>query len=223
MVKLFGEAVNATSSNNRYNIISVKPDWNDSTDLFGYKDINNRFVPGQLTKIIYEASRPENIDMPYFISLDEMNLARVEYYLSEYLSIIESRYFDENGRLKTDDVFPNGYLSEDNLYSDLTIPENIYIIGTVNMDDTTFSFSRKVLDRANTIEFSDVRLEDLDFNVEDSIEQLKLDNNYFKTRFISIKDAIDLDKDYVAKINGEIIEINNIMAMGNKHLDIGEG
>lgn len=217
LVKLFGEAVNATSSNNRYNIISVKPDWNDSTDLFGYKDINNRFVPGQLTKIIYEASRLENIDMPYFICLDEMNLARVEYYLSEYLSIIESRYFDENGRLKTDDVFPNGYLSEDNLYSDLTIPENIYIIGTVNMDDTTFSFSRKVLDRANTIEFSDVRLEDLDFNVEDSIEQLKLDNNYFKTRFISIKDAIDLDKDYVAKINGEIIEINNILAMGNKH------
>ena len=217
LVKLFSEAINATSSNNRYNIISVKPDWNDSTELFGYKDINNKFVPGQLTKIIYEASRSENIDKPYFICLDEMNLARVEYYLSEYLSIIESRYFDDNKILKTDNIFPNGYLPEDNSFSNLIIPENLYIIGTVNMDDTTFSFSRKVLDRANTIEFSDVRLEDLNFDIEENVDHLELDNSWFKTRFISIKDAVTFNKEYVVKINNEIIEINNILAMGNRH------
>lgn len=217
LVKLFSEAINATSSNNRYNIISVKPDWNDSTELFGYKDINNKFVPGQLTKIINEASRTQNINKPYFICLDEMNLARVEYYLSEYLSIIESRYFDDNEILKTDNIFPNGYLPEVSTFSNLIIPENIYIIGTVNMDDTTFSFSRKVLDRANTIEFSDVRLEDLNFDIDEKIDQLDLDNSWFKTRFISIKDAITFDKQYVVKINNEIIEINNILAMGNRH------
>ena len=219
LVKLFSEAVNATQSNDGYRIISVKPDWNDSTDLFGYKDINNDFVPGQLTKIIYVASRPRNVNKPYFICLDEMNLARVEYYLSEYLSIIESRDFDNNGYLKTDNIFPQGYLPENNPYSNLRIPDNLYIIGTVNMDDTTFSFSRKVLDRANTIEFSDVRLEDLDFYIEASMDtrQLELDNSYFKTRFISIKDAVESDKDFVVKINNEIIEINNILVMGNKH------
>jgi 5-methylcytosine-specific restriction protein B len=78
LTKLFSEAINATSANNGYHIISVKPDWNDSTELFGYKDINNRFIPGQLTKIMEEASRPENMYKPYFICLDEMNLARVE-------------------------------------------------------------------------------------------------------------------------------------------------
>lgn len=217
LTQLFSEAVNATSSNNRYHIISVKPDWNDSTELFGYKNINNKFIPGQLTKIMYEASKPENIDKPYFICLDEMNLARVEYYLSEYLSIFESRVFSSNNRIRTDKVFPNEYLPEDNDYVNLIIPENIYIMGTVNMDDTTFSFSKKVLDRANTIEFNDVRLEDLDFDTSDNARQIELDNSTFKTEFISIKDAIAYDRDYVEKINKEIIEINNILAMGNKH------
>lgn len=212
LVRLFAEAVDA-----RYSLISVKPDWNDSTELFGYKNINDEFIPGQLTRIIQEASKPENLDRPYFVCLDEMNLARVEYYLSEYLSIIESRYFDENNRLLTDRIFPKGYLPEDNPYANLRIPENLYIIGTVNMDDTTFAFSRKVLDRVNTIEFSDVRLDILEFDLEDDVEKVKLDNSWFKADYLTIKDAIKIDKEYVHKINKEIMEINNILAMGNKH------
>lgn len=213
LVRLFAEAIDA-----KYSLISVKPDWNDSTELFGYKNINDEFVPGQLTRIIQEASNPENLNKPYFVCLDEMNLARVEYYLSEYLSIIESRYFDENSQLITDKIFSEGYLSENNPYADLRIPENLYIIGTVNMDDTTFAFSRKVLDRVNTIEFSDVRLEYLEFDdTEGDIESVQLDNSWFKSDYITIKDAIKDDREYVDRINKEIIEINNILAMGNKH------
>ncbi|HLR33910.1 MAG TPA: hypothetical protein VK071_01080, partial [Tissierellales bacterium] len=77
--------------------------------------------------------------------------------------------------------------------------------------------SRKVLDRVNTIEFSDVRLDLLDFDTEDNIDKLSLDNSWFKTRFLSIKDAINAERKYVTRINDEIIEINNIMAIGNKH------
>lgn len=216
LVKLFSKAVGARPNNNRYNLISIKPDWNDSTELFGYKDINNKFITGQLTRIIDTASKLENIDKPFFICLDEMNLARVEYYLSEYLSIIETRYYDSN-HIKTDTLFPPGYLTKDHIFENLTIPENIYIIGTVNMDDTTFAFSRKVLDRANTIEFSEVRLDDLDYNLNNSIKGLELDNSYFKSRFLSIKEAFSYDPEYVRKINNKIIEINNILAMGNRH------
>lgn len=212
LLRLFAEAIGA-----HYSLISVKPDWNDSTELFGYKNINNEFIPGQLTRIIQEASKTENLNKPYFVCLDEMNLARVEYYFSEYLSIIESRYFDDSKRLLTDKIFSEGYLPTDNPYKDLRIPENLYIIGTVNMDDTTFAFSRKVLDRVNTIEFSDVRLDILDFDQKEDVENLKLDNSCFKTKYLTIKDAIEVDKEYVNKINKEIIEINNILAMGNKH------
>ncbi len=217
LIKLFANAINGGTQNSRYNIISVKPDWNDSTELLGYKNINDKFIPGQLIRIIEEASRPENTDKPYFVCLDEMNLARVEYYLSEYLSIIESRYLDKENRLTSDRIFPNGYLPAENKYDDIRIPGNLYIIGTVNMDDTTFSFSRKVLDRVNTIEFSEVRLDLLDFEIDNAEEGLILDNSWFETEFLSIKDATKSDKEYVTKINREVIVLNNILAMGNKH------
>lgn len=216
LVKLFGEAINATSSNGRYRIISVRPDWNDSSELFGYININDNFVPGVLTSIIDEASKSANRNKPYFVCLDEMNLARVEHYLSEYLSIIESRHFNKEGRIITDRIFPKNYLPHGNKYSQLTIPENIYLIGTVNMDDTTFAFSRKVLDRVNTVEFSEVRLEELDF-IDDTIDPIPVDNSIFKTKFITIKDALAVDREYVIKINSKIIEINNILAAANQH------
>ena len=216
LVKLFANAVGATSDNGQYNIISVKPDWNDSTELFGYKNINDEFVPGKLTEIIFRASKEENINKPYFICLDEMNLARVEYYLSEYLSIIESREFDVDNNIKTDRLFPAEYLPEGNKYANLRIPENIYIVGTVNMDDTTFAFSRKVLDRANTIEFSDVDLDALDFNNEEC-ESIDVDNNFFKTSFLNIKDALNTDDAFVRQTNSKVKDINEILEQGNKN------
>lgn len=215
LVKLFANAIGATSENGQYNIISVKPDWNDSTELFGYKNINDEFIPGKLTEIIKLASSPKNINKPYFICLDEMNLARVEYYLSEYLSIIESREF-ENGQIVTDKLFSNGYLPKESEYCDLKIPENIYIIGTVNMDDTTFAFSRKVLDRANTIEFSDVDLDILDFE-EEECDSIEVNNNFLKTRFLNIKEALVYDKEFVKQINDKVKDINEILKKGNKN------
>ena len=216
LVRLFAEAVGANKENGRFNMISVKPDWNVNTELLGYKNINEEFVPGKLTKIICEASKAENKDKPYFICLDEMNLARVEYYLSDYLSIIESREVIGSGEIITDKLFSVDYLGENNPYSNLYIPENIYIVGTVNMDDTTFAFSRKVLDRANTIEFSDINLQNFDFSDED-VQCKVLKNTFLKTSFLTIKDAVRYYKDYVNEINNKIIAINSILRIGNKH------
>lgn len=207
LVRLFAEAINA-----KFKSIPVKPDWNDSTELLGYKNIKDEFVKGELYKVIDEAK--DNLDTPYFVCLDEMNLARVEYYLSEYLSVIESRKF-EKGKIVTDELFSESYFEkiED---TNISIPENLYIIGTVNMDDTTFSFSRKVLDRANTIEFSEVDLESLDFLTGES-ETLVVDNSLLKTQFLNIKDALEIDRPYVEEINNKIVEINNILKPYSKH------
>jgi 5-methylcytosine-specific restriction protein B len=215
LVRLFAEAIGATKDNGRFNMISVKPDWNDSTELLGYKNINEEFVPGKLTNIIHEASMTENKDKPYFICLDEMNLARVEYYLSDYLSLIESREVSHSGEIITDNLFSKDYLGEDSPYSNLCIPENIYIVGTVNMDDTTFAFSRKVLDRANTIEFSDVDLDALDFSDEEC-ESINVDNSFLRTSFLNIKDALNSDDKFVRAINSKVKDINEILELGNK-------
>ena len=207
LVRLFAESINA-----KFKSIPVKPDWNDSTELLGYKNIKDEFVKGELYKVIDEAK--EHLDNPYFVCLDEMNLARFEYYLSEYLSVIESRKF-ETDKIVTDKLFSESYFEnvEDN---NISIPENLYIIGTVNMDDTTFSFSRKVLDRANTIEFSEVDLETLDF-LTDEAETLVVDNSLLKTQFLNIKDALEIDRTYVEEINEKIVEINNILKPYSKH------
>lgn len=201
-------------SNGRFKMISVKPDWNDSTELFGYKNINEEFIPGQLTEIIKEASRHK--DMPYFVCIDEMNLARVEYYLSEYLSLIESRKIEKK-EIITDNIFSSSYINND--YSKLYIPENLYIIGTVNMDDTTFQFSRKVLDRANTIEFSEVDLSKLflDSKETENIGIENIDNSFVKTSYLNINDIEEEYRNFAASVNTKIVKINEMLKKARKH------
>lgn len=202
IVRLFAESLGATTENKQFNMISVRPDWNDGTELRGYKNLNDDFIDGSLTKIIKEASKPENKNKPYFACLDEMNLARVEYYLSDYLSIIESR------KKVGQDIITD---------SELQIPDNIYLIGTVNMDDTTFTFSRKVLDRANTIEFSDVNLENLFEEItEEEITPIKVDNRFLKTTYLKTMDIEEEYREYAKEINKKIIEINNILKQSQK-------
>ena len=162
-----------------FEMVQVKPNWHDSSELIGYvsrigadKDGNGVvFVAGDFLRFVAKAW--ENPETPYFLCLDEMNLAPVEQYFAEYLSVIESRKADENGNISTDPILK----SDEQWYFDLTaqltsddevrarfnkdgiaIPQNLIVVGTVNMDETTFSFSRKVLDRAMTIEMNEVDL-----------------------------------------------------------------
>ena len=131
--------------------VPVRPDWNDSSELLGYKNLKSDFEPGHLLQFAREAA--ENPDKQYFFLLDEMNIARPEYYFAEVLSRIE-----EAGVLLDD--APATPLKQDagDEWGEVAIPSNLAIVGSVNMDETTFGFSRKVLDRAFVIEFSDVDL-----------------------------------------------------------------
>lgn len=160
-----------------FEMIQVKPNWHDSSELIGYvsRIDGEKFVVGPFLKFIAKAI--QNPDVPYFLCLDEMNLAPVEQYFAEYLSVIESRKWD-NGEIVTDPIIDyeptDAYKSLiDQLFYDdetrkkyltkengerLRIPQNLIVVGTVNMDETTFSFSRKVLDRAMTIEMNEVDL-----------------------------------------------------------------
>lgn len=177
-----------------FEMIQVKPNWHDSSELIGYVSRlgdEPTFIAGDFLKFVVRAW--ENESTPYFLCLDEMNLAPVEQYFAEYLSVVESRKRNETGKVVTDPILKpefekerNGEPAEfvpkawykkliDELLVDcsdgqkdvlkqqfidkgITIPQNLIIVGTVNMDETTFSFSRKVLDRAMTIEMNEVDL-----------------------------------------------------------------
>ena len=159
-------------------MVQVKPNWHDSCELIGYVSRLNgeKFVVGPFLRLL--AAAIKDPDTPYFLCLDEMNLAPVEQYFAEYLSVIESRKLSDSGIIETDPIIPfedtvvYGNLidqlfdtpEERKAYKTaeggkrLTIPQNLFVVGTVNMDETTFSFSRKVLDRAMTIEMNEVDL-----------------------------------------------------------------
>lgn len=215
LVKLFAEALGATSENRRYQLIPVRPDWSDSTDLLGYRDLKGNFQPGVLTSFLRNA---ENKQGPCFICLDEMNLARVEYYMSDILSIMETRKWTGD-KIITDNLLSNEMFGSDDQarksYGQVHIPENVYFIGTVNMDETTFPFSKKVLDRANTIEFSYVDL-DVHFSEFEEGKAVPLSNDFLKSEFLILEEC----KDYHEGINRIILvlkQVNEALRKANLH------
>ncbi len=146
--------------------ICVKPNWHDSSELFGYVSHipAPHYVKTEFISFIINAWK--HVHVPFFACLDEMNLAPVEQYFAEYLSTIESRS-KRSGKVITDPVISSekfsiyqqelgkgveAELCEQFLRDGICLPPNLVIIGTVNMDETTHSFSRKVLDRAMTFE-----------------------------------------------------------------------
>lgn len=218
LVRLFAEAIGAYGSG-RYKQVAVKPDWSDSTDLFGHVNLDNKFVPGAIIEFIKKAADDPD-KLPYILCLDEMNLARVEYYFSDFLSIMETRDWDED-EIVTDNLVPkicySGDENAEKLYANLMIPENLYIVGTVNMDETTFPFSKKVLDRANTIEFSYV-----DFNLPDDISVgeanvVDVNNEFLRADYLKLRtDCVD-QWETVKNINDKISSINSVLEKGDAH------
>ena len=138
-------------------VVAVQPDWTDHHGLFGHENVlSGRYQRTATVRLIQRASVAYSMAQaekrpppPFFLVLDEMNLARVEHYFAPVLSAIESR---QPLRLH-EHVEPL-----DDVPSELEIPPNLCIIGTVNVDETTYMFSPKVLDRAFVLELSDIDL-----------------------------------------------------------------
>lgn len=219
-----------------YLMVEVKPNWHDSTELLGYwSNLTGKYMFTKFVKFLVMAKMFP--DVPFFVCLDEMNLAPVEQYFAEFLSVLETRtrtedgvstgilvgkeWFmtlallsntkDENGRpafnLKNDrEIYMKlyGIDTEHDIKEDvgnkttliskgLSLPDNVFVIGTVNMDDTTHQFSRKVIDRAMTIEMNGGTLTnvfkgDADLTYCADGEELKLD--CFKAKYISASEAV---------------------------------
>ncbi|MGG4046308.1 McrB family protein [Paenibacillus favisporus] len=217
LVKLFAESVGATGESGQFTLIPVRPDWNDPSDLIGYQDLSGRFKPGRLTEVLVTASLPENRNKPYFICLDEMNLARVEHYFSDLLSLLETqRWMD--GQIVTEPLVPYvslDRLEDQELYGDLGIPENVYLIGTVNMDETTYPFSKKVLDRANTLEFNHIDLTQLPWSEGDEeqeiVEIAPVSQRFFRADYLNLVNVDAENKELVKRTTNKLVAINQIL------------
>ncbi|MCC5918151.1 MAG: hypothetical protein JJU02_12600 [Cryomorphaceae bacterium] len=134
----------------QYRIIPVGADWTNREPLLGYPNglDETKYVSpdsGALDLILEASEKP---DLPHFMILDEMNLSHVERYFADFLSIMESEDTIKlySGEERTDST-------NKTIKNEIPLPDNLFIIGTVNIDETTYMFSPKVLDRANVIEF----------------------------------------------------------------------
>jgi len=202
-----------------FELIQVKPNWHNSMDVVGFKsNINGEhyeFTP--FVDFIVKAWC--HLDTPFFLCLDEMNLAPVEEYFAEFLSAIESRGIGDDGEFETDPIIKpfDSFCTElsgtmmhhfvemgYNIPKDvenrlrkkgLTLPKNLIVMGTVNMDETTFSFSRKVLDRAMSIEMNEVDYDGfIEGRTEYNIPRLVEQNDLLVNRPVSaqeVKDGIE--------------------------------
>lgn len=232
IAQFFAEYMGGAAGRN-YAFISVRPDWVDNRSLIGfYNSITGKYQPTALLKLMLRAERDR--DRPYFVILDEMNLARVEHYFSDFLSCMESRRIDENGDLSGEAVILHdesdslSFIDDDGeeygIPQRIVIPENIYFTGTVNVDETTYMFSPKVLDRANVIEFNSVSFEAYidSFNVKaqgnsgfagrDFINKFTSGGSYHRNltgKNFNIQDI----EDYL----GHLKNINSILSRYNLH------
>ncbi|MDD3241355.1 MAG: hypothetical protein PHQ64_01050 [Bacilli bacterium] len=137
--------------NNDAIIASVQPSWRDRTELFGYfNEFTKKFNETEVLAKMYEA---RYIDKVYLTILDEMNIARVEYYFAEMLSILEMPSRDEWIIELTPDVWDTDPKGLDG--GKLKLPDNMWYIGTINNDDSTFMVTDKVYDRAIPIDIND--------------------------------------------------------------------
>lgn len=204
IVQWFAESLGATEENGQFTLIPVRPDWSDSSDLLGYVNLQGEFQERPLIKVLENADA--NPNRPYFVVLDEMNLARVEYYFSDFLSVIESRKW-KDGKIVTSPVLPESIANKH-----ITIPSNVYIIGTVNMDETTHPLSKKVLDRANTIEFNTVNLDYFNFlmDMEEKEAEIVSDSS-LATKYLHLKECFKENEDLVRNISTILVEINKIL------------
>lgn len=136
--------------NNGASIISVQPSWRDRAELLGYfNEFTKKFNETDFLAGLYEATLRDD---PNFIVLDEMNLARIEYYFADFLSVME---MPDIAEWKIDIVSDSAVGDPKNVvYGKILVPQNLWFVGTANNDDSTFSITDKVYDRAISLELN---------------------------------------------------------------------
>lgn len=223
-----------------FEIIQVKPNWHNSLEVVGYKS-NIGGAHYEFTPFIEFLARAwKHQDIPFFLCLDEMNLAPVEQYFAEFLSAIESRSMEKD-EYETDPIIkpfnefgekvcnemlnhlvgkidasnaipgsPDAKLVERFKTKGLTLPKNLLVLGTVNMDETTFSFSRKVLDRAMSIVMNKVEYDKF-FTGETENDMAEFDENIKNLLIDRPIRGLDAEENEADKVEEYLTAVNNVL------------
>ena len=173
-------------------VVSVGADWTNREPLLGFPNAlkDDEYVRPEsgVLDLLIEANKEENKEKPYFLILDEMNMSYVERYFADFLSVMESGEGISLWKGSDDSDVP----------STISLPNNLFIIGTINVDETTYMFSPKVLDRANVIEFKISSDEMGNFlNEMKNVDRCSINGKAagMGANFVNLANVKDLDKD----------------------------
>lgn len=215
LFRLFAESLGATAENGRYKQITPQADWSSSSALLGHINTDGKYIPGLIVPFIQEAiSNPE---LSYFLCIDDINIARVDQYMEPLLSAMETRRFDEEGRIITDSFFDKAYfgidLSASFSFGSVYLPDNLYIAGTVNADENSYPLSTRVLDRMFVIDLdSDNLAVRPDYSDDETDEELVLPpdditNDFLKSDYLYLSDCEE-GKEFICDYTFRLQHIN---------------
>ena len=165
--------------------IPIQATWRDKTSLVGYfNDFSKIYSETEFLNKLYNANY--NPDMIHIFVLDEMNISRVEYYFADFLSVLE--YPEDERKLKIMQL-PYGFIAPAKLEDGfIQIPTNTLFVGTANKDDSTFTITDKVYDRAITIDFDD---RNIPFEVKEEVEPIKVSYSHLENLYLQAKENTD--------------------------------
>lgn len=205
-----------------YEVIPVRPEWTDNRGLLGFynpltEEYHRTTFLSLMLRAQHELERASQLGTeprPFIAILDEMNLARVEYYFSEFLSCMES---EEPMTLHANASIAAGQTGDTvAIPTQIKVPDNLFFVGTVNMDETTHMFSPKVLDRAFTMEFNSVSLNGDFADDEDGLSLSKFDGNLLLTAKPTLRDWKELSNLH-KPIATAIEQLNLSLKRKNRH------
>lgn len=206
--RLFAQAVGATAETGRYLQLTVRPDWMDSSDLFGHLNLEGQFVPGAIIDFLKAAQNdPEK---PYFLCLDQINLSRAEYYLRELLGAVESRG-------KTEKPFVTmAYYGSDTAaaeqYGVIPALHNMYIVGTLNLDEASRPLNQRLLDRVHTLHLD---REDVCGEPANAAEPVIADNSFLLTQYYALEQC---EQDALERWIGLFGQLNQCLTVANAYM-----
>ena len=211
--ELFAQTVGATAANGRYKLLQVRPDWLAPSDLFGRVNLEGVFLPGAVIDFVKQAQ--DDSAKPYFLCLSGINLSSVEYYLSDVVRGLENRTAPEKQPLLTEKYYgPDQDAARK--YGTLYVPENLYVIGTVNMDEASYPLNQRFLDRVHTME---VTKDDLVLEKADTKPQpLDVSNDAFLPRYLQIEREGE-HWDFVLKCFAIFQRINSILVKARAYIE----
>jgi len=218
LISLYGKSLGLTDE--QLKIIPVRPSWTDDSDILGYLDTMNMIYRPADTGLVETLIAAQNKDNLYVVCFDEMNLSRVEHYFSQFLSVLEKENEKRYLQLYNSEL-ENRVYNKDQYKSKIELGDNILFVGTVNLDESTYHFSDKVLDRANVINLKICPIKYLKKLSEMSGE--KSNEKGIKLSFMDFNEFRQKNADFALK-NREIdflTELHNILHSESKNLGIG--